>query len=311
MRWQRRLGAAERRPRRNPGPGTGRRRRSSSSSAVTARCSTKTRARHRAYALRSALLEPGTARVSRRPSPLAGAQLPRLPRRGDVLEGADGEPDLRRCRRQHFLAGVRADTETRAEGHEWSGRLPVPGTGAYEWDGFRRDLPREINPPRGFIATANNNIQPPGFTPPVFFKTSTNVEFDRITRLLQMIQPGRNSRSTITAGCSSTRSRCARAPRFRCSAAGRRTTPDVERARALIAPGTVCSRVTAPPRRCTPPGGRRRPSRNDGSRPAAERRPLHEASLARAIQELTRTQGADFRRGAGAACTPAPFRIRS
>ena len=42
----------------------------------------------------------------------------------------------------------------------WLGRLPVPGTGAYEWEGFRTDLPRELNPARGFIATANNNIQP-------------------------------------------------------------------------------------------------------------------------------------------------------
>ena len=38
----------------------------------------------------------------------------------------------------------------------WNGRLPVPGTGAYEWRGFRTDLPREFNPERGYITTANN-----------------------------------------------------------------------------------------------------------------------------------------------------------
>ncbi|HIC53438.1 MAG TPA: penicillin acylase family protein, partial [Gemmatimonadetes bacterium] len=39
----------------------------------------------------------------------------------------------------------------------WNGRLPVPGTGEYEWRGFRDDLPREFNPERGYIVTANNN----------------------------------------------------------------------------------------------------------------------------------------------------------
>ena len=30
----------------------------------------------------------------------------------------------------------------------WNGRLPVPGTGDYEWRGFRTDLPRELRPVR-------------------------------------------------------------------------------------------------------------------------------------------------------------------
>ena len=33
-----------------------------------------------------------------------------------------------------------------------------PGTGEYEWQGFRKDLPSEFNPPRGYVATANHNI---------------------------------------------------------------------------------------------------------------------------------------------------------
>ena len=71
----------------------------------------------------------------------------------------------------------------------WTGRLPVPGTGGYEWQGFRKDLPRELNPTRGFIATANHNVQPKGYAPPLMFKTA-GVEFERITRLLQLIRPG-------------------------------------------------------------------------------------------------------------------------
>ena len=68
----------------------------------------------------------------------------------------------------------------------WNGRLPVPGTGAYEWQGFRKDLPSEINPPRGYIATANHNINPPGYTPPLMFKTA-DTRFERITRLRQLL----------------------------------------------------------------------------------------------------------------------------
>ena len=39
----------------------------------------------------------------------------------------------------------------------WDGLLPVPGDGSYEWDGYlhQSNLPREINPDRGWVATAN------------------------------------------------------------------------------------------------------------------------------------------------------------
>ena len=41
----------------------------------------------------------------------------------------------------------------------WSGLVPVPGDGRYEWDGYLPipDLPHALNPDRGFIATANEN----------------------------------------------------------------------------------------------------------------------------------------------------------
>ena len=44
----------------------------------------------------------------------------------------------------------------------FDGLLPVPGDGRYEWDGyFDMDaLPVELNPPRGFVATANANGLP-------------------------------------------------------------------------------------------------------------------------------------------------------
>ena len=44
----------------------------------------------------------------------------------------------------------------------WSGLLPVPGDGRYEWDGFLpiNALPHEVNPARGFVATANHYLFP-------------------------------------------------------------------------------------------------------------------------------------------------------
>jgi penicillin amidase len=44
----------------------------------------------------------------------------------------------------------------------WSGLLPVPGDGRFEWDGFLpiTALPHETNPARGYIATANHYLYP-------------------------------------------------------------------------------------------------------------------------------------------------------
>src|SRR5262249_34026577 len=56
--------------------------------------------------------------------------------------------------------------------------------------GCRPTLPFELTPARGFIATANNNINPPGYTPPLMFKNA-DTRFERMTRLLQLLShPG-------------------------------------------------------------------------------------------------------------------------
>ena len=47
----------------------------------------------------------------------------------------------------------------------WSGLVPVPGDGRYEWDGYLpiTALPHVHNPPRGYWATANNYQVPDGY----------------------------------------------------------------------------------------------------------------------------------------------------
>ncbi len=50
----------------------------------------------------------------------------------------------------------------------WSGLVPVPGDGRYEWAGYLpiKALPHALNPAKGYIATANNYLFPPGYAYP-------------------------------------------------------------------------------------------------------------------------------------------------
>jgi len=144
------------------------------------------RANHRAYALRSALHEPGTAPY------LAGLRLSQVKDCKTFLD----ESNYWNSPSENLICGdVDGNISWQASAltpsrKGWSGRLPVPGTGKYEWQGFRKDLPRELNPEREFIATANHNVQPKGYTPPLMFKAAP-APFDRILRLLQLIQRGK------------------------------------------------------------------------------------------------------------------------
>ena len=47
----------------------------------------------------------------------------------------------------------------------WSGLVPVPGDGRYEWDGFLpiKELPHMLNPEKGFYNTSNDYQIPPGW----------------------------------------------------------------------------------------------------------------------------------------------------
>jgi penicillin amidase len=138
--------------------------------------------RHLAYALRGTAREPGTA-------PYLGGL--RLAQARDCRQFLD-EAMYWKAPTENLVCGDVDDNISWRPGalsparKGWVGRLPVPGTGEYEWQGFRKDLPSELNPSRGFIATANHNINPPGYSPPLMFKNA-DTRFERITRLRQML----------------------------------------------------------------------------------------------------------------------------
>jgi penicillin amidase len=69
----------------------------------------------------------------------------------------------------------------------WSGMLPVPGDGKYEWGGFLpfSELPKSYNPAAGFIATANNNILPSGYRHALNYSWAEPFRVDRIAEVLR------------------------------------------------------------------------------------------------------------------------------
>jgi len=139
---------------------------------------------HKAYAIRSTMHEPGSTGY------LAGLRL-------DVADDCEeflAALDYWFAPTENMICGDTAGNiawqasalSPRREG--WYGRLPVPGTGTHEWSGFRNDLPREFNPDRGWVATANHDIHPEGYDPPLFFKTQG--PFERFERVSQVLRAG-------------------------------------------------------------------------------------------------------------------------
>jgi penicillin amidase len=73
---------------------------------------------------------------------------------------------------------------------KWKGLLPVPGVGGYEWEGFvpTGDLPHSYNPPRGFIATANNKMTPDDYPYNIGFEGFSRYRVRRIDQVLEATQ---------------------------------------------------------------------------------------------------------------------------
>jgi len=178
----------------------------------------------------------------------------------------------------------------------WNGRLPVPGNGQYEWQGFREDLPREFNPDRGYITTANNNVHPPGYDGrPVFYHSSRGVETSRITRLHQILGTDQQF-SVVAEPLKKNDAYSLRAerdiPTFRGWTSEH---PQVERARALIAEwdGVLARESTAAAiyvewTRQTDADAR------DAATSSAQRRSLIEDSLQLTLAKLSEDWGADW-----------------
>jgi penicillin G amidase len=72
----------------------------------------------------------------------------------------------------------------------WYGLLPVPGDGRFEWDGFldADELPVEFNPPRGWVASANEMNLPEGYPyeeKNVGFEWYAPYRYERIAEVLR------------------------------------------------------------------------------------------------------------------------------
>ena len=143
-------------------------------------------ANHVAYAVRSTANEPGTggylgalrlAEVDDCREFMDALAYYHAPSENMVCGDVDGNIS--------WLAA--ALTPRRTDG--WYGRLPVPGTGEYGWDGFRphTELPQEFNPDRGWVGTANHDVQPEGYYPPVMFRPGPFGRWDRLQEVFSEV----------------------------------------------------------------------------------------------------------------------------
>lgn len=178
----------------------------------------------------------------------------------------------------------------------WNGRLPVPGDGRYEWQGFREDLPREYNPQRGWVGTANNDSHPPDYTGrPVMFHSSRGVEYSRIERMKQLLRSNRKysieDHKKIQLDAYSLRAE-ADIPSFR---GWTSEDPEVERARALVAAWNgVLNRDSAAAAVWYHWRGEAGSAAYDPETPEDERQPLVEAGLRKTVDRLKPELGEDW-----------------
>jgi penicillin G amidase len=250
-------------------------------------------ARHRAYVAKSVNQEPGTA-------PFKGSlKLAQATSCEDFFDRAM----FWKVPTHNLICGDKAGnialqvSGLTPDRSGWTGRLPVPGTGKYEWTGFRSDLPREYNPERGFIATANDNTHPPGYKGrPVLYRSSVGVEVSRIARIRQMLGTGRKF-SIEDHGRMQHDAYSLRAERDQPLFRGWKSQdPDVERARAMVESwDKVLSRDTTPGAiyvRWTATEAAR--GLETGKAVGAKRQALVEAGLRQALDRLTKDWGSDW-----------------
>ena len=119
-------------------------------------------AAHRAFAVRTAWTEPGSAAY------LGSLNYQRATNFGEFTAGMQkwGTPgsNLAYADVHGNIGYVPAGLTPRRTGAGYDGLLPVPGDGRYEWNGFHAnsELPGQYNPASGFFASANDFNIPPG-----------------------------------------------------------------------------------------------------------------------------------------------------
>jgi penicillin amidase len=72
----------------------------------------------------------------------------------------------------------------------WTGLLPVPGAGEFEWSGYvpNSELPHSFNPPGGFVATANHKMIPKNYPYNVGFEWAPPYRLHRIEEVISGIR---------------------------------------------------------------------------------------------------------------------------
>ena len=118
-------------------------------------------AHHKAYALRAAWMEQGAAPY------LASLRMDQAKSWEEFVEACKysripSENMVWADRQGHIGYQAVAITPLRPN---WSGLVPVPGDGRYEWNGYLpiNALPHVVDPAKGYFATANNYLFPPDY----------------------------------------------------------------------------------------------------------------------------------------------------
>ncbi len=140
------------------------------------------KAKHKAYAVRAAWLEPGSAPY------LASLRIDQASSWSEFVEGCKS---FRTPSENLVWADVDGNIGWQAVGLSpirkgWDGLLPVPGDGRFEWTGYLspENLPSEFNPPRGYFGSANQDNLPSGYPFKVGFQWSEPFRFQRISEVL-------------------------------------------------------------------------------------------------------------------------------
>jgi penicillin G amidase len=143
---------------------------------------------HRAYAFRSVWQEPGSAAY------MASLRYIKARNVSQYLQALAhwGAPST-----NHVVADIHGDIAWQVAGKipirpTWDGLLPVPGDGRHEWAGFTdaRDLPGSVNPPCGWVASANQMNLPADYDVTM---RKTGFEFpdsSRYARIQEVLQAG-------------------------------------------------------------------------------------------------------------------------